>query len=278
MTDIPNQYGQTSVDGLRIFLEFWPKFKAEYEEFLQTLPADKELLFNANTVGFSWCHLYELPFKQHSALSYQGFLEDERFLQIFKNLISSHDQAAFLPELITQVDNYFDEMEPPSKEEALDIMPILPAFLGVSLSSFHSLRSVLYYGYFLNELIDQVREGSDQALFNAVRIDPTVIGCKPVIQRISKAVLMQEVDFMDGLKKAINGKFGKRDEDNFQKMRLIFEVLSEAKATRLNDEQLYQLFVEELAIYEWDALEGGKAKSLRKFADTYMKKSQNSTT
>lgn len=54
-------------------------------------------------------------------------------------------------------------------------------------------------------------------------------------------------------------------------MRLIFRILSEAGATRLSNDQLYQLFVEELKLYTANSAGGGVEKSLRKFADTYMK-------
>ena len=55
-------------------------------------------------------------------------------------------------------------------------------------------------------------------------------------------------------------------------MRLILKVLSEAGATRLSNKQLYQLFVEELDLYTSNSMGGGVESSLRKFADTYMKK------
>lgn len=65
----------------------------------------------------------------------------------------------------------------------------------------------------------------------------------------------------------------KREQANFQKMRLVFEVLHEVGASRLSDSQLHQLFVEELDLYSSNAKSGGNAKALRKFADTYMKRS-----
>lgn len=53
-------------------------------------------------------------------------------------------------------------------------------------------------------------------------------------------------------------------------------MLYEAGTTRLSDEQLYQLLVEELKPYTANTKGGGVEKSLRKFTDTYMK--QNATT
>ncbi|PSJ18146.1 hypothetical protein [Nitrosomonas supralitoralis] len=140
----------------------------------------------------------------------------------------------------------------------------------------YSLFCVLYHGCFLNELIERIRNGDNKALTDAIKIDVSVIGCPTVVGKISKATRLQDVKFFAKLKSAINGKKEKLKQDNFQKMRLVFEILYEAGALRLTDKQLYQLFVEELKLYTANSKGGGSEKALRKFADTYMKK--NTTT
>lgn len=271
-----HEYGLTTAESIRIFLEHWPKIKTGFEESWQSLSEERELLFGKDSIGFSWCHLYELPIKQHVFLPLTGFLQDERFLKIFQSFSASKDQIAFIPQLASQVDAYFEALGPPSKEEAIELMPFAAAFFGATLSVFHSLRCVLFHGCFLNELIDRVRTGDDKALFDAIRLDPTVVGCKSVIERISKAALLHDKRFFAKLKAALNGNIAKREQANYQKMRLVLEVLYEAKSESLNDNQLYELFVKALKLYSWNERDGGNAKALRKFADTYMK--QNSTT
>lgn len=267
-----HQYGLTSITSIRTFLEFWPKFSANFEDAWLSLSNEEELCFGKNAIKFSWCHLYELPVKEHIEKHLTGIMQDENLLTIYKDLKASKDQIAYIPKMANQVDSYFDALEPPSKEEAIELMPVIAAFFGSSLSVFHSLRCVLYHGCFLNELVERVRTGDDKALFDAIRLDPTVIGCKAVIERISKAALLQDNDFFSDLKRALNGKATKREQANYQKMRLVFEILHEAKSEKLNDDQLYELFVKSLNLYSWNEREGGNAKALRKFADTYMKK------
>ena len=97
-----------------------------------------------------------------------------------------------------------------------------------------------------------------------------------MLARISGATLLQDVKFFANLKAALTGKIAKREQANFQKMRMVLEIIHEAGGSRLNDQQLHQLFVEELNLYSGNAKGGGSVKALRKFADTYMKK--NSTT
>ncbi len=259
---------------LRIFLEWWPHFSAEDDDLKKMVAEDKDLLFGKNAIRFSWCHLYDLPIKEQLAFSLAGFAQDEGILKIMKEMAESPNQLATLPATTKKLEEYFGSKNKLTKEEALDIYPYFAANLGASFSVYNSLRCVLYHGCYLNELIQRAQT-DDKSLFDAVRIDPTVIGCKTVMARISRATLLQEVKFFAKLKAALNGKMEKREQSNYQMMRLVLEILHESGAERLDDEQLNQLFVEKLNLYTGNKIGGGSAKSLRKFADTYMKKNAN---
>ena len=269
-------------EDLRTFLEFWPSFSAEADEVQQMLIDEKDKFFGKDNEFFAWCHLYEFPIKQHISLAnagivegYAKFLNEEHLAGWYKQIVDTPGQIAALPDIYRQVDHHFDAIEP-NKEDVQGILPTLAATFGLGMSMYHTLRCVLFHGCFLNELIERVRTDDDKALFDAVRIDSTVVGCMSVSNRISKAALLKDNRFFAKLKAAINGKLAKREQANFQKMRLVFEVLHEAGASRLSDAQLHELFVEELKFYSGNAQGGGNAKALRKFADTYMKK--NTTT
>ena len=270
--------GITAKD-LRIFLEFWPSISVEADEAQQMFIDKKDKLLNDDAEPFAWCYLYELPLRQHMTLVTAAIIQgDDVLLNVeqvtdwCKQAVDTPGQIGALPDIARQIDRHFDAMEP-SEEDAERLLPSLAGIFGLGMSLQHTLHCVLYHGCFMNELIERVRAGDDKALFDAVRIDPTVIGCISVACRISKAALLQDNRFFAKLKAAINGKMAKREQANFQKMRLVFEVLHEAGASRLNDSQLQQLFVEELDLYASNSKGGGNAKALRKFADTYMKKS-----
>jgi len=270
--------GITSED-LRLFLAFWPQLFSEVEEAQQMFIDIKGKLLSDDIEPFAWCYLYELPFKQHMAQAnaaiiqgYGGLLNVEQVTDWFKQIVDTPGQVGALPDVYRQIGLHFDAAEL-SDEDSERLLPNIAGIFGLGLSMRYTLSSVLYHGCFLNELIERIRAGDDKALFDAVRIDSTVIGCISVACRISKAALLQDTRFFTQLKAAIEGKMAKREQANFQKMRLVFEVLHEAGASRLSDSQLHQLFVEELGLYASNAKGGGNAKALRKFADTYMKKS-----
>lgn len=271
-----------TAETLRTFLALWPLISHEAEDAQRMLIQDKDKLFGNETEFLAWCFLYELPMKQHAAAVMEGTLEGyakivqkEQVDAWHEQLVGTPGQIAALPGVLSQIEQHFDTQEV-TKAEAQEMLSTLATCLGLSVSLYNSLRCVLYHGCFLNELIERVRKQDDKALFDAVRIDPTVIGCPSVSVRISKATLLQEAPFFKKLKAAINGKQVKREQANFQKMRLVLEVLHESGATRLSDEQLHELFVEELKLYSAHAEGGGSAKALRKFCDSYMKK--NATT
>lgn len=282
--DTAHYASSISAEDLRLFLKFWPTFSVEADKAQQQLIEDKDRLLSKDVDLLAWCYLYELPIRQHIALAnaaiiqgYDGFLNFEQVADWYRQLVDTPGQVGALPSITCHIDHHFDSLKP-SKEDMERLLPGIAGIFSLGLSMYNSLRCVLYHGCFLNELIERVRADHDnnKALFDAIRIDSTVLGCPSVVERISKATLLQDNRFFAKLKAAINGKLAKREQANYQKMRLVLEVLHEAGAMRLNDEQLHQLFVEELKLYSGNTKGGGCAKALRKFADTYMKK--NATT
>lgn len=272
-------YGKgVTAEDLRLLLAFWPVFNAEAEESRQGMQEDHAKLLGDDVEPFAWCHLYDLPIKEHVKIfhssvpqNFEGILDPQTYESWIRQISDSPSQIREIPRMFELVKQHFDSMADPSKELAEKMRPKLGQIFGNAWSIYNSLRCILYHGCFLNELVARVRAGDDKALFDAVRIDPTVIGCLSVSNRISKAALLKDNSFFAKLKAAINGKLAKREQANFQKMRLVFEVLHEAGATRLSDAQLHELFVKELKLYSGNAKGGGSDKALRKFADTYMK-------
>ena len=258
-------------ENLRTFLELWSQIMPGIEEAIQSIIESNDLLFDENTGSFSWCHLYELPIAEHVNFNFPGLLPEEQVINWRKQVAESPGKIVALPSVTEQINDHFYSRVNPSKEDIKALRPFLSTICAYFYSMQYSLFCILYHGCFLNELIARVRAGDDEALFDAIRVDPTVIGCQSVIDRISKARRLQDSYFLNELKKTESGVSAKLKQANYQKMRLILRVLSEAGATRLSNKQLYQLFVEELDLYTANSAGGGVEKSLRKFADTYMK-------
>lgn len=265
--------------NLRAFLELWPLVTIGIEDTKKTINDFGDQLIDKRDDEFTWCRFYEIPTKDLMVLlctKLLPFVSPEQILCWFKQMADCPGNIGALPDIYSQIQTHFDSKPDPTEDDLNSLRPSLPEISAVFIAVQYSLWCVLYHGCFLNELIDRARNGDNKALIDAIKIDTSIIGCQTVVGKISKATRLQDVKFFAKLKSAINGKKEKLKQDNFQKMRLVFEVLYEAGALRLTDKQLYQLFVEELKLYTANSKGGGSDKALRKFADTYMKK--NATT
>ncbi|SFK69505.1 hypothetical protein SAMN05216302_101287 [Nitrosomonas aestuarii] len=260
--------------NLRAFLELWSLFEIGIKETKDSINDCSDRLLDKEESEFSWCYLYEFPANELvlillSALT--GFVKPDQIVDWLKQMANTPGNIGELPDIFDQVNKHFEERADPTYEDLEAIRSDLPMVSAAFTAMQYSLFCLLYHGCYLNELIERVRNGDTKALFDAIKIDTSVIGCPSVVDKISTATRLQDKRFFAKLKSAINGKKEKLSQINFQKMRLVFKILHEVGATRLTDAQLYHLFVEELKLYTSNAKGGGVDKALRKFADTYMK-------
>lgn len=263
------QLGRLSSNDLRLVLSFLPMFESEAAQATALVKEKSEKVFTGNFAKVRWCHLYELPFPQHltQCTTALGFADDQKEIAAAPNHIEA------VAAKLQCMDAEIDEVCASASQEELDqFRESIPIRLALTTSLYNSFRCLLAFGCYLNDLIAQARAGDDeQALFNAIRVDPTVVGCPTAITYISRAVLVEDERFMGKLKLALNGNLLKQNQANFQKMRVVLRVLFEAGATQLTDAQLHELFVKQLRLYAADSKAGDVTKNLRKFANRYMK-------
>ncbi len=262
--------GKISSDDLKLLVAHCSQlFNDDLPKARQALVDNETMFFSENAATAVWCQLYELPARDHFLkigleLGMEGLLRE---------LAQSQNQLQAIPGTIEKIGAEIDA-EQLTDEEAETLRKSLQVILGLSLSIANSLRSVLVFGCYLNDLIAKVRaggRGADNALLCAVKIDVSVLGCPSVIPRISQAVLKNEQKFLDKVRHAMSGRFSKREQKNHQTMRLILQVLHESGAGRLSAGDLYTLFREQLNLVRDEAGEGDVKNALRQFAYQYMR-------
>jgi len=267
------KYGNISIESIKYFLGIWPLIQADFLSIKQQVFANQEIFIKIDS-KFCWSHNYEKPFKDHM-VSVSEFivsvLPDLKF--VYQGISKQPDQIGAIPQALDEVDIVLSNLElEKNSHAARDFSPKAFEMYCSVISIYMTFKSLAVFGKSMNELLELACYGKDSALFDAIRIDKTVIGCPTAIERISRAEFFEDAEFFKKLKKALNGKLGIREQKNYQNMRLVFEMLHQVNAKKLSDEDLYELFVKELKIYPWDAKDGGNAKAIRKFADTYMNK------
>lgn len=266
------QLGKISSDDLKLLLAYYPQLIGpELAEARQTMLEKKDTFFSEDATKVVWCHLYEMPAKQHF-LAVAISLGAENAI---REIAQSPNQIQALPVALDKAFAEIDAWEA-TAEEAAQIQKNLQSIFGLVTSVINSLRSLMVFGGYLNDLIATVRAGgedADKALLSAVKIDPTVLGCPSVVTRMSRVVMLGEQGFLDDVRKAMAGNLTKREQKNYQNMRIALQVLYETDAPKLSQEDLYVLFVKELKLIsrERDADEGSVANSLRQFRYQFLK-------
>ncbi|MGB2831499.1 MAG: hypothetical protein WBC07_01000 [Methylotenera sp.] len=269
MTEKQNTYGKLTANDLRILLTFLPMIDKEQAEMIQLVTENYTDIFSEKTPHYYWCNMYEKPYPQHVAEVITALGHQEEL----SSIANSENPTSKLLEFMKEMDGHPSAKDKTTFTSELNLAEI-PLVLALNCSMVFTLRSLMVYGLYLNELLVIIREGKpserDKAIFQAVRIDPTVIGCPPVLGRISHAVMMNDEVFMNDLQLATFGKFDYQKNKNYQKIRCVLQVLIETGANNLSDVELKELFVKELNIYSDSKFTA--EKNLGEFARKFKKK------
>ncbi len=265
--------GNISSDDLQLFLSVPQAAFVELEEARQLLLDKKDRILAEDTIKAVWCHLYELPPKEH----FVTVLHSISGTEILQEISASENK---IQGMLSSVGRFSDELEADdddlSDDEKESLRKYLQTIFGFTLSVMASIRCLQTFGCYLNDLIAQVRAGgpdADKAMLRAIKIDPTVLGCPSVVQRLSRAAIEADERFFRDVKKALCGQLTKREQANYQKMRLALQILHESGIGHLSPEDLYRLFVEELKLLhgDRDCDTGDVANNLRQFAYQFAK-------
>lgn len=231
-----NEYGKLTLDQLRLLIALLPELDRLHSE-MPAVFAEKQEKFNSVlTPGFSWSHFYELPIQEHlGTIAIIAGLAPN-----LAEAVATDDPQQFL------INDLKDGLQ--DWQGGHDGLFELKHLLGVVYSTKNTLDCLMVYGYYINELIAQVRGGDSSALFKAIRIDPTVASCPTAADRISRAVMEQNKPFLHDLHTAFGGRTG--DQAAYlNHFRYVMQVLREGGALEKSNNELIQL-VFDLELYE----------------------------
>lgn len=263
------QFGKISLEDLKLYLSFIPIFEKEQEEARQLLLSHSDIFFSEDCKKPSWCHLYELQAKEHFATVVVAIGAAD----ICKEISIAPNQIQAIPTATAAFFEEFDKLEF-SAEDKEYLRKVNASILGLSSSVIFSFRSLQIFGLYLNDLIALVRQGGkagDKALMQAIKIDPTVLGCPSVVQRLSRASIEKDTAFFNLIKKAINGSFSRREHRTYKVMHTVLNVLYESGAANLSPDDLYTLFLKEMNLVKREDGKGDIKNALRQFAYQFIK-------
>ena len=248
MTEAEKEYGKLSADQFRRFIGKLPELRAgakDLPDLLRSATSDK--VRAVLDEGIYWAAFYELPFVTHIALIFCLLGQKDRVIELAK---LEDPQEAML--------QWMDEdVEPAGPDGAeLDLGGVLAAVVSMQ----RTVLSIMLYRRSMSALIEEVRDGNDESLFQAVRIDRSAMACPSIALRISKAELLGERRFFERLRSALKGP-SKKHWEAYSDLRYSLAILREMGFDSMSDAELEYLLVDLLKVYPktWSA-----RKNLRK--------------
>lgn len=123
------------------------------------------------------------------------------------------------------------------------------------MNNIYQMASFSMFSQSLSELVNKAKS-DDEALFDAVLVDRSVVGCAPIVQRIQYAQLISDESFMESLSKAMTRTRPRRPAKGHDDLRYMLEAMDDMKmyesATKA---ELFDIFANDLELYELDGKE-----------------------
>jgi hypothetical protein len=250
MTKNQKEFGKLTTEQFKSLIQTLPEIRKESSslaEAVRNIPEDRfnEMLKK----DFYWALVYELSFVEH--LSFLLLALDK--LEFIKSVSKSADPTKCLLDSLETDDDYqwnggwnglFDKQD----------------LVGLVYSLQRTILSIMIYQKTLNQLVEEVRQGLDDSLFDAVRLDRSIVAAPTIAARIARAELRQDKRFFERLRSAIKGPSQKHWEA-YKDLRFALYTLRDLGFDNLTDDQLVDLLVNQLKVYP-DTF--GAKKNLRK--------------
>jgi hypothetical protein len=210
-----------------------PEIRGQMHELTELLRAKKDRLSAVFGEGdYSWGTIYELPFLEQMATL---FVLIGLHIPLHEAAQSDDPQEVVLRwnDDESPLDSWFD-----ANEDAIEKKHLL--WLAIVLQ--RNILAIMLYHKSMGALVEEVRQGSDKALFDAVRIDRSVLLAAPCADRLSRAEMMNDKEFLCHLRSAIKGP-SKKHMEAIQDLRYSIVALRECGFDRFTDRDLERLFI-----------------------------------
>ncbi|RFC33297.1 MAG: hypothetical protein DID92_2727744758 [Candidatus Nitrotoga sp. SPKER] len=248
MSNLQNVLGELKLATIKKFVSLLPKSRKNYGKAIALVKEKRDKIETRLPADFSWSELYELEAKQMFILTLASLGYLEGMVQAARAGLNLNQ--FLIDEATRSSEDENEEVEWSGGHKGLfceaDIYSITHA-------AQISARCLGIYGFYLNELVAQVRKGgkdADNAYFKAVMIDRTVLTCPTFAARLARAEFFSEKNFILRLRKAFKGK----PHDSLlihQDLRTLlqfFHEINTINSLTLNEADL--LLIQELKIYQ----------------------------
>ncbi|MFH1044801.1 MAG: hypothetical protein V1796_07135 [Pseudomonadota bacterium] len=235
---LQKEYGKLTEDQIKRLVKKLPEIRKQEGELQEAFrSASKEKLREIIGDGIWWAPLYEMSLVQGLGLLFYVLGKAEWLREVAQ---SPDPQEEVLKEIYSEEEWEWDG-GPDGKFSKGDVIALIMALQ-------RNVLSIMVYKRSLSSLIEEARGGNDDCLFDAIRLDRTIVSGPTATARISKAELLGEKRFFQRLLKALKGPSQKHWE-GFKDLRYSLAILRDLGLNDLSDSQLEHLLVDVLGVY-----------------------------
>jgi hypothetical protein len=251
------EFGKLSRQQFREFYAHYYGSGLDKIEVFNLFKERNEQLTKVLSITGSWGCLYDLPAAEITLL----FFHTSGLLPLIVEACQSDDPEQGLLDFLES------DIEPERLSEENEALALI-TFMAMA-GNFEAIGA---FGQSISELVDCVSKGDDDALFNAVIMDRTVLVAEPIACRIALAQMMDDNSFMDRLAKAITKTKPSRPKIELDDTRFLLDLLENVAGL----DNLSNKIVDELIADDLQAIPGGNSydrisKLLTEFRNKYRK-------
>lgn len=204
-------------------------------ELLHQKPRFKRLIENRR-VQFSWSLAYEFDY----VVMVGALIWIVGEQAAFDRILSAEDKHEEVLKMAEE-----EPEEPITRQKAAKVLWATALLMALIKST----ECLTLYSVTINELVSRARKGDAEALFKAMRVDPSVLTCPSIGSQLSLAVMRRDRKFIRRIKAALDGPHKGRKP--YRKLRFTGLILEESGALALgNRDHIYDVVANQLRLYE----------------------------
>lgn len=232
------EYGKLTLSQFQRLVGKLPDIRGQMDELPTIIrSARKERLSEILGRDLHWAAVYELPFIHMIALVFMAL---GRWSKVIETASAPDPQEAALEWMEAEEGDDWAGGDGGLFEEK-DV-------IGLVVAMQRNILSIMLYHRTLCALVQEVRDGLDESLFLAVRVDRSIVACPSIADRIARAELEDDKVFFQHLRSALKGPSRKHWEA-YRDLRYALHMLRELGFSELSDAQLEDLLVHKLKLY-----------------------------
>ena len=230
-------FDKLSIKQLKQIHSIFHQLQLDVDVVSELIDSHNEILDLLSKVP-TWSYFYELPYRTFLALCIVTF----DLTDAVHSIANAPDQAqAFI--------DYADDMPDIEAQELSDEEKGFGFSLSMAINRQHT--SIAIFSQPLSSLVAQVREGNDNALFDAVLVDRSIVSAPSIAHRIQAAQLNNDESFMAQLSKAITKTRPRRPQKEHDDLRYMIEVIEEEIGLEnVTKDRMYDILADELELYD----------------------------